>query len=144
MVDNSTVNAFLDAYRLAFESFDVPAILDQFSYPCQITSAAGEITVTVVPAREAWLPPIERLIAAYRAIGVRSAQATGLGSIELAPGLAVAGVRWSLLDSEGQPLYDFDGAYTLADRGDGLRIVAIAHNEAPKLSGMLARRHAGA
>ena len=144
MAGDSTVQGFLDAYRLAFESFDVPAIVDQFSYPCQITSDAGEITVTVVPTREAWVPLIERLIAAYRAIGVRTAQATGLRSIELSSGLAVAGVRWSLLDSEGQPLYDFDAAYTLADRGDGLRIVAIAHNEAPKLNEALGRLRAGA
>ena len=33
MAGDSTVQGFLDAYRLAFESFDVQAIVDQFSYP---------------------------------------------------------------------------------------------------------------
>lgn len=144
MAGDSTVQGFLDTYRRAFESFNVPAIVDQFSYPCQITSDAGEITVTVVPTREACVPPIERLIAAYRAIGFRTAEAADLRSIELTPGLAVAAVRWSLVDREGQRLYEFDAAYTLADRGEGLRIVAIAHNEAPRLNELIARRHAQA
>ena len=33
---------FLDAYRNAFEAFDASAVADLFTYPCQITSDAGE------------------------------------------------------------------------------------------------------
>jgi hypothetical protein len=74
MGERSKVHDFLDD-RAAFETFDVSAIAGLFAFPCQITSDAGEIEVTVVPTREAWASQIERLVAAYRAIGVRSAEA---------------------------------------------------------------------
>ena len=45
-----------------------------FAYPRQLTSDESEITVTTVPTREAWLPQVERLVAAYRAIGVDAAE----------------------------------------------------------------------
>jgi hypothetical protein len=53
MAERGTVGRFLDAYRAGFEAFDVDTIVDLFSYPCQITSDAGEITVTTVGTREA-------------------------------------------------------------------------------------------
>jgi hypothetical protein len=70
--ERSPVRDFLDAYRAAFEAFDVPAIADLFAYPCQVTGDAGELAVTAA-TREAWILEIERLVAAYRAIGVRVA-----------------------------------------------------------------------
>src|SRR5215211_7277962 len=85
MSKRSRADQFLDAYRAAFEASDVLAIADLFSYPCQVTSDAGEITVTTVRSREAWLPQIHRLLAAYRAIGIRSAQVLELQMIELTP-----------------------------------------------------------
>jgi hypothetical protein len=86
MSDRSPVQDFLDAYRAAFEAFDVPAIADLFSYPCQITGEAGEISVMAVPTREAFVPQLERLVSAYRAIGVRSAEVLESGVRKRAPG----------------------------------------------------------
>jgi len=133
------VREFVDAYRMAFEAFDAPAIADLFFYPCQMTSDAGEITVMTVPARDLWLPQIERLVEAYRSIGVRSAEVVELQVVELTPRLAQAAITWRLVDGSGQPLYDFHAAYTLADPGTGLRISAIAHNESPRLGAAMAR-----
>jgi hypothetical protein len=56
----------------------VDTIVDIFSYPCQITSDAGEITVTTVGTREAWVPQIQRLVATHREIGVHTAEALEL------------------------------------------------------------------
>jgi hypothetical protein len=140
MSTRSKAHQFLDAYRTAFEAPDVLAIADLFSYPCQATSDAGEIAVTTVPSREAWLPQIERLVAAYRAIGVASAQVLELHVIELTPRLAQAAVHWGLVDQEGGPIYEFDASYTLADLGDGMRITAIAHNETPRLRAAIERQ----
>jgi len=140
MSKRSRADQFLDAYRAAFEASDVLAIADLFSYPCQVTSDAGEITVTTVRSREAWLPQIHRLLAAYRAIGVRSAQILELQMIELTPRLAQATVRWGPVDQEGAPIYEFDASYTLADLGEGMRITAIAHNETPRLRAALERQ----
>jgi hypothetical protein len=72
MHHRSAVSEFLEGYRRAFAAFDAEAIADMFAYPCQLTSDESEITVTTVPTREAWLPQVERLVAAYRAIGVHA------------------------------------------------------------------------
>jgi hypothetical protein len=143
MHEPSAVQRCLDAYRAAFKAFDVSAIADLFSYPCQITTDVGEIEVTTVPTREAWVPQLERLVGAYRMIGVRSAEFMELSTSELTSRLAQATVHWGLVDADGQRLYDFTASYTLADRGEGLRIIAIAHNETPLLRAVLGRQRPG-
>lgn len=140
MSERSKVPDFLEEYRAAFEAFDVSAIADLFSYPCVITSDADEIDVAVVATRDAWLPQLERLVAAYRAIGVRSAEAVEVRVAELTLRLAHAVVHWRLTDGRGDALYEFDAAYTLADLGQGLLITAIAHNETARLQALAARR----
>jgi hypothetical protein len=136
----STVRAFLDAYRAAFETFDAAAVADLFHYPCHITSGGAEVTVAVIPTRDAWMPQLERLVAAYRAIGVRSAEARAVDVAEITTRLAGAVVHWSLFDEQGRPIYDFHACYTLADLGEGMRITAIAHNETPRLRAAIDRQ----
>jgi hypothetical protein len=126
------VEHFLDAYRAGFEAFAVEAMLDLFSYPCQITSDAGEVTVTTVGTREAWAPQIDRLVAAYRETGVRTAEVLELRVTEFTSLLAQVTVHRALPTGRGDPIYDFGASYTLADRGDGMRITAIAHNKTPR------------
>ena len=117
MSDRSTVQDFLNAYRAAFEGFDVAAIADLFSYPCQITGEAGEISVTAVSTRDAFVPQLEQLVSGCRPIGVRSAEIRESRVIELGPRLAQATVHWGLLDREGVAICDFDASYTLSDLG---------------------------
>jgi hypothetical protein len=96
-----------------------------------------------VPTRDAWLPAIERLVDAYRTIGVRSAELLELQVLELAPRLAQADVRWRLLDANLGQLYQFDASYTLGDLGCGLRITAIADNETLRLRASIERQRLG-
>ena len=138
MAERSKIHAFLDAYRAAFEARDVAAVADLFSYPCQVTDDADAVAVTTVPSREAWIPQLERLVAAYGAIGVHSAEILHAHVTELTPRLAQVTVRWTLSDEAGARIYDFDASYTLADLGDGIRITAIAHNETVRLRAAVA------
>lgn len=64
MDSHLTVDRHLDAYRAAFEALDPSVIADLFAYPCLIAGAAEVTEVTIVPSREAWLPQLERLVAA--------------------------------------------------------------------------------
>jgi hypothetical protein len=68
MSGNAEVEAFLEGYRAAFETFDASAIVDRFELPCQVTGDADEVGSTVVATRESWLRQVEQLLAAYRAI----------------------------------------------------------------------------
>ncbi len=144
MGEIENVRDFIDAYRAAFEAFDAAAITGFFFYPCQITSDAGEISVLTVPTVEFWLPQIERLVGAYRSIGVRSAEVIELEVFELTPRLAQANVTWRLVDEDGKLVYDFAAAYTLADPGSGFRITAITHNETPLLRAAVVQSRARA
>jgi hypothetical protein len=79
----SATDEFFQTYRRAFGG-DAERLADMFAYPCQLTSDAGEITVTSIPTREAWLPQLERLLAAYRAIGVHARRLTRSPTKDLA------------------------------------------------------------
>ncbi|MDQ3865611.1 MAG: putative glycolipid-binding domain-containing protein [Actinomycetota bacterium] len=136
--DRSSIREFFDAYRAAFETFDVQAVATLFSYPCHVTSGDG-VAVTVA-TREAWVQQVERLLGSYRTIGVRSAEILELEATELTPRLAHATVRWRLRDRAGLRVYDFAASYTLADPAEGMRITAIAHNETPHLRAAVERR----
>jgi hypothetical protein len=143
MVERSTVESFIDGYRTAFARFDAEAVAGFFAFPCQVTSDAAEVSVTSVPTREAWLPQIERIIGAYRVLGVSTAAVLDLRVTDLTPRLAQAAVRWGLRNRNGDAVYEFDASYALADLGEGFRITAIAHNETPRLRAALAALQAG-
>jgi hypothetical protein len=136
----SAVSEFLERYQRPPVACDAEAIADMFAYPCQLTSDESEITVTTVPTREAWLPQVERLVTAYRAIGVHAPEILELQVTELTRQLAQAVVHWALVDGAGARIYEFNGAYTLADLSRGLRITAIAHNETPRLRAAIGAR----
>jgi hypothetical protein len=142
MPEQAAVEAFVDRYRTTFESFDAAAIAACFAFPCQVTSDGDSVTVTSVPNEEAWRPGIERIVGAYRLLGVRSATAAALRVLDVTPHVAHAVVHWVLADTDGATVYDFHASYALADFGEGLRITGIVHDEAPRLLAALARRQA--
>jgi hypothetical protein len=142
MTKHPAANQFLDDYRTTFERFDVAAVAAFFAFPLQVTGDAAEVTVVSVPTLEAWVPQIERIICAYRMLGVASADARSVRVVAVTPRISQASVTWVLLDGEGRLVYDFSASYTLADFGAGLRITAIAHDESPRLMAALARRQA--
>ena len=51
--------------------------------------------------------------------------------------VAVVRVHWALEREDGGPVYEFTALYTLARRDDRLSIIAIAHDELPKLQAAL-------
>jgi hypothetical protein len=125
----SSVTAFFDAYRMAFERLDAPAIADHFASPSHMTSDTGEIVLATIVDKQDWIGQIERVLDMYRSIGFSSARALEVTATKLSPRLGQAIVHWELHDSAGRILYDFEAAYTLANVGGRMRIAALAHNE---------------
>jgi hypothetical protein len=82
---------------------------------------------------------VERIVGAYRLLGVAGGTVARLDVAEVTPGIAQAVVTWSLHTAAGDRVYEFTAAYTLADLAAGTRIVAIAHDESPKLMAAVAR-----
>jgi len=144
---SAAVDAFFDSYRAEYERGDASAITAHFAFPLHVTSdvgevagdAKGQIVLTHVASREEWMGQIDRLLAAYSRIGVASAQVVELATSELTRQLFQAVARWELQDANGDRMYRFVAAYTLARIDGGLRITALAHNERPQLQSLLAR-----
>lgn len=128
------VIAFLDAYRTAFSSLDVDAVLELFIYPCHVTGAGEPPTLRHVPSADAWRPAVERIIAIYRRLGVGSARVDRLETAELAPNVATATVRWRLHATDGAPLHAFTVTFTLVLADGRARVAALAHDERPRLA----------
>ncbi len=143
MTEPASANVFLDEYRTTFERFDVAAVAAFVAFPLQVTGDAADVTVVSVPTVEAWLPQIERIVGAYRLLGVATADARDVRVVAVTARIAQATVNWVLRDGEGGVVYDFHASYTLADLGAGHRITAIAHDESPKLMAAVARHRAG-
>ncbi len=136
------VQAFFDSYRAAFERRDAAAIAGHFRFPLHVTGDSGEVTVVSVPSVEAWLPQLERLLAAYTSMDVRTAAMLDAHTTRMSPRLAQTAVRWALQNSAGRVVYEFDAAYTIAGTGGALKITAIAHNEQLRAREALAKRAA--
>ncbi len=143
MIDTTEATAFIERYRDTFQSFDADAIAGCFAFPCQVTSEGATVTVVTVPAVGGWTPQIARIVGAYRLLAVARAEILDLRIVPVTPRVCHGVVRWGLRDAAGATVYDFTASYTLADAGDGLRIVAIAHDETPKLMAAVARAQAG-
>jgi len=139
MPDDPGARAFIDRYRRTFETFDLDAITAYYAFPVLVVSQADGVTTTSVPAAEGWRPQVERIVGAYRLLGVSGATVESLEIAAVTAGIAHATVIWSLHTASGNPVYDFTASYTLADLAEGTRIVAIAHDEAPKLVAAVAR-----
>ena len=142
-LDTGAVTAFIDGYRRTFETFDVDAICGGFAFPVQVVGDAGEVAVVVVPSLDEWVPQIERIVGAYRLLGVVSSTVESLEVTEVTPRVAHATVRWGLRDAARGAVYAFTASYTIAATADGPRIVAIAHDETPKLAAAVSRARGG-
>jgi hypothetical protein len=141
MADRAAVEAFIDGYRQTFESFNTVAIAGHFAFPLHVTGEAHEVSLTVVPAAEHWQPAIERIVGAYRTLGVAHAVVRSLEVVEVTARIAQANVHWDLRRADDHPVYDFHASYTVAQTPDGLRITAIAHDEGPRMASAMAKHH---
>jgi hypothetical protein len=128
-MDQQAVEGFIERYRTTFETLDAAAITAMFTFPCQVVGDAGAVAVASVPTAELWGASIERIVAAYRMIGVATADLGSLQVVVLTPGSAHAIVRWNLRTADGEPVYSFTASYTVVDTAGGPRIAVVVHDE---------------
>src|SRR6266481_6034936 len=136
----STVRAFLESYRDAFERLDAAAIADHFAYPSHITGDADEIALLQLSNRQDCLTAVEKVVAMHRELEAPSGTIRDLSIVELSPRLTQASLTMEVHGGAGEALYDFEAVYTLAETRTGRRIAAIAHNQIPRLLECIARR----
>jgi hypothetical protein len=129
----SGVMDFLGSYRTAFENYDTDAILDHYVFPCTIISDTEKITPSFLQTKEELRAGVDYVLSLHRQIGYRSGQLLALDITELSPGLTGMMIRSRMRDESGRPLHEFQGFYSLARTDAGCRIMAISHNQIPRL-----------
>lgn len=133
----SAPQEFMKQYRTAFIQADLSALVDCFAFPLQVVSVAdGEASISVAYVEE-WPGVLERLLSAYKRLGVTDCVPLAVEITEPMDALAVMRVHWALQRAEREPVYDFTAVYTLALATGRLRIVALAHDELPKMRAAL-------
>lgn len=135
-----TPESFIEHYRIVFERFSAPEIAEHFAFPLLVTGdSGGGVMLTVATSKEQWTQQLDSLLASYRQIGVATSRVRALEAVTISPNLAQARVNWELFTGDGQPIYDFHSVYTLGRFDKELRVVAIAHDELPRLRAALAK-----
>jgi hypothetical protein len=129
----SGVMEFLGSYRKAFENYDTDAILDHFIFPCTIISDAEKIAPSLLQTKEELRAGVDYVQSLHRQIGYSTGELLLLDITELSPRLTGMMIRSRMRDVSGRPLYEFQGFYSLARTDAGCRIMAISHNQIPRL-----------
>jgi hypothetical protein len=127
----------MEQYRSAFASADVDALLDCFNFPLQVVSLTTEQASVSIARTEDWPHVLDELLSGYERLRVVEPVPLSLEVTEPIEGVAFVRVHWALQRVNGDPIYDFKAVYTLARTDSRYRIVAIAHNELPKLRAAL-------
>jgi len=130
---DSRVMEFLGSYRNAFERYDTDANLDHYAFPCTIISDAEAIKPSFLQSKDELRAGVEYVLSLHREIGYRSGQLQRLDITELSPRLTGMLFRSRMSGENRRPLYEFQDFYSLAHTDAGCRIIAISHNQIPRL-----------
>jgi hypothetical protein len=136
MTSSDTVSAvleFLASYNAAFEGYDTRAIVDHYAFPCAIIGDSETIAPFLFKGAEQCSAGVDYVLALHRQIGFTQSKPLLLEITELSPRLAAMNLRCQMQDMTGKPLYDYQGHYSLAHTDAGYLIVAICHNQIPRL-----------
>ena len=123
----------IEDYRSAFLRADLTALVNCFDFPLQVASIDGdEVSVTVAGSEE-WPEVLKGLLELYRRLGVADVAMLAVDISQPLDPVAIARVHWDLQRTDGTSVYDFTAVYTLV-RTDGRRkIIAVAHDELPRI-----------
>lgn len=135
----SEAQDLVERYRGAFTRGDVGALVDCFAFPLQVVSATDGRAAVSVASREEWPRVLERILRAYGRLGVTACVPLAVETIEELDAVVVVRVRWALRREGGEPVYDFAALYTLGRVEGRLRIVALVHDEVPRMLAALER-----
>jgi hypothetical protein len=133
----SASQEFMEQYRSAFKHADLSALVDCFAFPLQVVTVTDGEASSSVAYGEEWPSVLERLLGAYKRLGVLDCVPLAVEVTEPMDAVTVMRVQWALQRGDREPIYDFTAVYTLVRATGRLRIVALAHDELPKMQAAL-------
>jgi hypothetical protein len=118
----TTITAFFDRYRRAFEARDLEAMEKLVHLPCLVMSDRG---VDAVTDRDALHDRLRRQFAHNQEAGLDHARAEIVAHRRLAPRFVEVDVAWELLRPDGALIRAFGVKYTLTAPESGWRVVVV-------------------
>lgn len=119
------VKGFFERYAQAFDSFDAEGIADLYHYPSLLSSMDRSDAFT---SRSEAVKNFRRICDSHKRMGYHHAVMLDTDRKTLTENLALVTVRWRFETDAGKDLLQFECTYTLADHGDGVKIVsAVVH-----------------
>lgn len=128
-----TLDEFVARYAADFASGDAATVAGHFADPLHVVGETRVDPEVTTADGAQWRRVVDRLLGAYRQLGVTGVRVRSLQPVRLGGGVQLAVVAWTLTRADGSSVYDFEAAYTVVRAGGGLRIAAVAHNETPRL-----------
>lgn len=139
ILDAVTPLDLVEKYRAAFARYDLVALVDCFAFPVQVVGVADSQAFVSTSGPDQWSDVLRGLLDAYAKLGVADAVPLALEISEPMDAVAIVHVHWALKRADGDPIYDFRASYTVARVAGECSIVAIAHDEMPKLRNAMSR-----
>ncbi len=124
----TTITAFFDRYRRAFEAYDLDALSALVHVPCLIASA-GELVA--VPDADDLAKRLQRQFARHREAGVADATFDVLDHRRLDARFVSADVHWTFFGAGEAKLIDFGVNYTLTAPETGWKIACVLPLDLP-------------
>ena len=87
---------------------------------------------------------VAKVLALHRKLGVPVGRFQDLSVLELSPRLVQASLKMEVLNETTSYLYDFEATYSLARISGAWWVVAISHNQMPRLLRCVAQRQSDA
>lgn len=119
----STLAAFFDRYRRAFERRELDKLLEMVAVPCLVATGHGP---SVIADRDTLRTRLEAQVARHAEAGVTDASFEITAHRRLAASLLQAEVRWTFHDAAGEILTTFDLMYLMHSSERGWRISLVA------------------
>ncbi len=123
----------IEDYRSAFLRADLSALVNCFDFPLQVTGVDGdEVSVSVAGSQE-WPEVLQELLELYQRLGVADAAMRAVEITQPLDPVAIVRVHWDLQRGDGTSVYDFTAVYTLVLIDGTRKIIAVAHDELPRI-----------
>jgi limonene-1,2-epoxide hydrolase len=118
----TTITAFFDRYRKAFESHDLDAMAKLVHLPCLVMSGRGVVAVT---SREELDERLGRQFAHNQEAELDHARVEVVAHRRLTPRFVDVDVAWELLRADGEVIRSFGVKYTLTAPESGWRVAVV-------------------
>lgn len=120
MTKSKTIQSMLDSYSHGFENYDIPHIIQHYTFPCTIWH-----TTNYIFTRNEFKESLNLLLEKYKQNGLAKAKFDILNTSALSNQFYQAHVRWFLYNTDNIIISQFEVIYFLSSNDGQLKIFNV-------------------